>query len=64
MMLLDDRKVFERYNSFVHHLGDDRATEGDPAYPLFDFAIQSHHLIIQIDPSEHLLKAEDRLKSI
>ncbi len=38
------------------------ATEGDPASsPHFDFAIQSHYLIIQIDPSQHLLKAEDRL---
>ncbi len=30
--------------------------------PHFDFNIQSHHLIIQIDPSQHLLKAEDRLE--
>jgi hypothetical protein len=30
--------------------------------PNFDFNIQSHHLIIQIDPSQHLLKAEDRLE--
>jgi aminopeptidase N len=39
------------------------ATEGGSASsPYFDFAIQSHHLIIQIDPSQHLLKAEDRLE--
>jgi aminopeptidase N len=30
--------------------------------PHFDFNIQSHHLIIQIDPSRHFLKAEDRLE--
>jgi len=30
--------------------------------PNFDFNIQSHHLIIQIDPSQHILKAEDRLE--
>ena len=30
--------------------------------PHFDFNIQSHHLIIQMDPSRHLLKAEDRLE--
>jgi len=30
--------------------------------PYFDFDIQSHHLIIQLDPSQHLLKAEDRLQ--
>lgn len=30
--------------------------------PNFDFNIQSHHLIIQIDPSQHFLKAEDRLE--
>jgi hypothetical protein len=30
--------------------------------PNFDFNIQSHQLIIQIDPSQHLLKAEDRLE--
>jgi aminopeptidase N len=39
------------------------ATEGGSASsPHFDFAIQSHHLLIQIDPSQHLLKAEDRLE--
>ena len=32
------------------------------ASPYFDFNIQSHHLIIHIDPSQHLLKAEDRLE--
>src|SRR4030067_1828093 len=30
--------------------------------PNFDFDIQSHQLMIQIDPSQHLLKAEDRLE--
>jgi aminopeptidase N len=30
--------------------------------PYFDFTIQSHHLFIHIDPSRHLLKAEDRLE--
>jgi hypothetical protein len=30
--------------------------------PHFDFNIQSHHLIVQIDPSRHLLKSEDRLE--
>ncbi|MBP1698149.1 MAG: hypothetical protein H6Q41_3337 [Deltaproteobacteria bacterium] len=30
--------------------------------PHFDFNIQSHHLIIHIDPSKHLLNAEDRLE--
>ncbi len=28
----------------------------------FDFDIRSHHLFIHIDPSQHLLKAEDRLE--
>ena len=32
------------------------------ASPYFDFNIQSHHLIVHIDPSERLLKAEDRLE--
>ncbi len=32
------------------------------ASPYFDFSIQSHHLIIHLDPSQHLLKAEDRLE--
>src|SRR5512136_1685307 len=30
--------------------------------PYFDFNIQSHHLIIHIDPFQHLLKAEDQLE--
>jgi len=30
--------------------------------PHFNFNIQSHHLIIQIDPFRHFLKAEDRLE--
>jgi hypothetical protein len=30
--------------------------------PNFDFNIQSHHLIIQVDPAQHFLKAEDRLE--
>jgi hypothetical protein len=30
--------------------------------PNFDFNIQSHHLTVQIDPSQHLLKAEDQLE--
>ncbi|HMK77404.1 MAG TPA: M20/M25/M40 family metallo-hydrolase [Thermodesulfobacteriota bacterium] len=30
--------------------------------PHFDFNIQSHQLTIQVDPSRHLLKAEDRLE--
>ena len=30
--------------------------------PSFDFNIQSHHLIIQVDPAQHFLKAEDRLE--
>ncbi len=30
--------------------------------PHFDFTIQSHRLIVHIDPSKHLLKAEDRLE--
>ena len=30
--------------------------------PHFDFSIQSHHLTVQIDPSRHLLTAEDRLE--
>ena len=30
--------------------------------PYFDFNIRSHHLFIHIDPSQHLLKAEDRLE--
>jgi len=32
------------------------------APPSFDFNIQSHHLIANLDPSHHLLKAEDRLE--
>ncbi len=38
------------------------AEEAFASSPHFDFNIQSHHLIIQIDPSRHLLKAEDRLE--
>jgi aminopeptidase N len=30
--------------------------------PNFDFNIQSHHLIIQVDPAQHFLKGEDRLE--
>ena len=30
--------------------------------PHFDYTIHSHHLVIQIDPFRHLLKAEDRLQ--
>ena len=30
--------------------------------PYFDFSVQSHHLFVHIDPSQHLLKAEDRLQ--
>jgi aminopeptidase N len=30
--------------------------------PHFDFNIESHRLILHIDPSKHLLKAEDRLE--
>jgi len=30
--------------------------------PHFDFSIQFHHLIAEIDPSRHLLKVEDRLE--
>jgi len=30
--------------------------------PHFDFNIQSHHLIVEIDPSRHLLRVEDRLE--
>ncbi len=30
--------------------------------PNFDFNIQSHHLLVQIDPSQHFLKAEDQLE--
>jgi aminopeptidase N len=33
---------------------------GSPAY--FDYSIQSHQLTIHLDPSQHLLKAEDRLQ--
>ena len=33
-----------------------------PSPPNFQFDIQSHRLSIQIDPSQHLIKAEDRLK--
>ncbi len=29
--------------------------------PFFDFNIHSHHLSVHVDPSQHLLKAEDRL---
>ncbi len=32
--------------------------------PHFDFNIQSHRLIVEIDPSRHLLKAEDRLEIV
>jgi hypothetical protein len=38
------------------------AEEAFASSPNFDFNIQSHHLIIQIDPSQHLLKAEDQLE--
>ncbi len=38
------------------------AGEALASSPYFDFNIQSHHLIIHIDPSQHLLKAEDRLE--
>ena len=30
--------------------------------PNFDYEIRSHHLIIQIDPDQHFIKAEDRLE--
>jgi hypothetical protein len=36
--------------------------EASASFPHFDFNIQSHHLLIHIDPSQHLLKAEDRLQ--
>src|SRR4030042_4570873 len=36
--------------------------EAFPSPPNFDFNIQSHHLIIEIDPLRHLLKAEDRIE--
>ena len=32
--------------------------------PHFDFNIQSHHLIVEIDPSRHFLKVEDRLEIV
>jgi aminopeptidase N len=38
------------------------AEEAFASSPHFDFDIQSHHLTIQIDPSRHFLKAEDRLE--
>jgi hypothetical protein len=38
------------------------AEEAFASSPHFDFNIQSHYLIIQVDPSRHLLKAEDRLE--
>jgi hypothetical protein len=38
------------------------AGEASASSPHFDFTIQSHRLIIHIDPSRHLLKAEDRLE--
>ena len=36
--------------------------EASASSPHFDFNIQSHHLMIHIDPSQHLLKAEDQLE--
>ncbi len=30
--------------------------------PQFDFSVQSHHLLVHIDPFQHLLRAEDRLQ--
>ncbi len=38
------------------------AREASASAPHFDFTIQSHHLTVQIDPSRHHLKAEDRLE--
>ncbi len=38
------------------------AEEAFASSPHFDFSIQSHHLTVQIDPSRHLLKAENRLE--
>jgi len=38
------------------------AGEAFASSPYFDFNIQSHYLFIHIDPSQHLLKAEDRLE--
>ena len=38
------------------------AEESFASSPHFDFNIQSHHLIVQVDPSRHLLKVEDRLE--
>jgi len=38
------------------------AGEAFASSPYFDFNIRSHHLFIHIDPSQHLLKAEDRLE--
>lgn len=36
--------------------------EAPASPPHFDFTIRSHHLNIQIDPSRHLLRAEDRIE--
>ncbi len=38
------------------------AQEASASPPHFDFTIRSHHLNVQIDPSRHLLKAEDRVE--
>jgi len=38
------------------------AKEAFPSPPNFHIDIQSHHLHLQIDPSNHLIRAEDRLK--
>src|SRR4030067_134163 len=35
--------------------------EAFPSPPNFDFTLQSHYLIVQIDPFQHFLKAEDQL---
>ena len=36
--------------------------EASASPPHFDFTIRSHHLNVQIDPSRHYLKAEDRVE--
>jgi aminopeptidase N len=53
------KKVFLLFSMAAFLWGTGEASASSPH---FDYNIQSHHLIVQIDPSRHLLKARDRLE--
>ncbi len=59
-----NRKPLKKIILFLFFLIPILWVAGDafPSPPDFDFHIQSHHLKIQIDPSRHHIKAEDRIE--